>query len=330
MTGLQPDRPGGRATDPRSRIGGDLPQLLTHVAETFALGNVRDWSVLTTGYEDCNVEVRTEQARVVVKVFAADRAVGIAARTAELIVRAQAHGVRHPRLYHDQHGHLVHRHPSGPQVLVMDFVPGHTFYDLDRAPTDHELAGIIAQTVRIHRVDATPPFVFDPWAITNLLPLAHDVEAILDTEQRRLVGWAVDQVEDIDRAILSAVLIHGDLSKGNVLIGENGQITVLDFAVANRFPRVQELAVIAANLTHGSPQPLPQRSETLAELYSAAAPIPLDHGERVALRAFTVAAAAMELIGALAEWHLHGNHSTETAYLIHLGLAGLRDYPPVS
>lgn len=115
-----------------------------------------------------------------------------------------------------------------------------------------------------------------------------------------------------------------------MLIGEDGQISVLDFAVANRMPRVQELAVIAANLTHGSPQPLPQRTEILADLYSAAAPTPLDHSERAALRAFSVAAAAMELIGALAEWHLHGNHNTETAYLIQLGLAGLRDYTPVS
>jgi hypothetical protein len=47
---------------------------------------------------------------------------------------------------------------------------------------------------------------------------------------------------------------------------------------------------------------------------------------RVALRAFTRAAAAMELLGALAEWHVHGNRGTETAYLIGLELAGLRDY----
>ena len=52
--------------------------------------------------------------------------------------------------------------------------------------------------------------------------------------------------------------------------------------------------------------------------------------QRSALREFARAAAAMELLGALAEWHLHGNRTAETEYLIGLGLAGLRDCASVS
>lgn len=211
-------------------------------------------------------------------------------------------------------------------MLVMDFVPGHTLYDLDRAPTGGELAGIVEQAARIHSVDAHPPFVFDPWAITNLAALAKQVRGVLDTEQRHLVGRALDENAGIERGVLPGALIHADLTKGNVLLAEDGAVTVLDFAVTNRFPRVQELAVVAANLTHGAADPLPVRVETIAELYSAAVPVPLTTSERVALRAFARAAAAMELLGALAEWHHHGNHGPETQYLIGLGLAGLRDY----
>ena len=83
--------------------------------------------------------------------------------------------------------------------------------------------------------------------------------------------------------------------------------------------------MIAANLTHGSPEPLPARIETIATMYSAAAPFPLTPAEHQALRAFGPAAAAMELLGALAEWQ-RGNHNAETGYLISLGTAGLRDY----
>lgn len=72
--------------------------------------------------------------------------------------------------------------------------------------------------------------------------------------------------------------------------------------------------------------PRPAESAT----HCCIAPRPLDSGERTALRTFTVAAAAMELLGALAEWHLHGNHSPETGYLIDLGLAGMRDYGQLS
>ena len=142
---------------------------------------------------------------------------------------------------------------------------------------------------------------------------------------RRIVDRAISETAPIDRQALPGALIHADLTKGNVLIGPDGEVTVLDFGVANRFPRVQELAVIAANLTHGAPDPLPARIEAIAAMYSAAAPVPLTGAEHDALRAFGLAAAAMELLGALSEWQ-SGNHRPETAYLIGLGTAGLRDY----
>lgn len=317
------------AAGPAARVSADLTALLERVADAYVLGDVTGWEVLTTGYEDCNVDLATTRARVVAKVFAAGRDAGIAERTAGLIAAAQAAGVRHPRLHRDRHDRLVHS-CLGHQVLVMDFVPGRTLYDLDRAPTPGELAGIVEQAARIHTVDAHPERVFDPWAVTNLAPLAGQLRDVLDGEQSRLVGQALAGIAGIDQDALPEALIHADLTKGNVLLGDDGTVTVLDFAVANRFPRVQELAVIAANLTHGAPAQLPVRAETIAELYSAAAAVPLTPAERVALRMFTRAAAAMELLGALAEWHHRGNRSPETEYLIGLGLAGLRDYTGVS
>lgn len=88
MTETQPCIPG--ASDPQARITADLHALLAYVAETFDLGCVRGWSALTTGCQDCNVDVRVQWARVVVKIFADARDAGIAVRTADLISRAQA------------------------------------------------------------------------------------------------------------------------------------------------------------------------------------------------------------------------------------------------
>ncbi|MGH3165807.1 MAG: phosphotransferase [Trebonia sp.] len=316
-------------SSPESRIRTSLPRLVDHVAAEYGIGGEPAWSVLTTGYEDCNVEVGAGTFGVVVKVFAADRPRWIAERTADLILRARAAGVRHPRLHRDAAGKVVHSH-DGHRLIVMELVRGRTFYDLGRPPGKAELAGVIEQAVRIHSVDAHPEPVFDPWAIANLPPLAAKVSGLLSAEQSRLVDRVIAEMAGIDWGTLPMALIHADLTAGNVLLGADGTINVLDFALANRWPRLQEIAVIAASLLHGSPEhgspePLPSRMATVASMYSAASPRPLTGAELDALDAFGRAAAAMELLGGLNQWQ-QGNRSAETGSLIEIGTAGLREY----
>jgi Ser/Thr protein kinase RdoA (MazF antagonist) len=301
-----------------------LPRLVEHVAREYQLGAVADWSVITTGYEDCNVDLRAQRARVVVKAFAAGRPASLPTRTAGLIAQAQAAGVRHPALHHDQAGRPVHSY-DGHFLLVMDHAPGQTFYDLSRPPNDSELLHIVEQAARIHSIDAHPEPVFDSWAIGNLVPLARQVGHLLDREQHRLVDRAVAAITGTDWQALPEALIHADLTAGNILLSPEGDITILDFALANRWPRLQELAVIAASLLHGSPGTIPQRMEKVAGMYSRAAAVPLTAAEEAALDAFGQGAAAMELLGGLNQWQ-QGNRGPETDLLITIGTAGLRDY----
>lgn len=183
---LLPGRPVPAGQALPGRAGTSLPHLVGHVAAEYQLGGVQDWHVLTTGYEDCNIDLRAGSARVVVKVFTRDRG-GLAARTAGLIARARAAGVRHPRLHRDGGGSLVHCY-DGHQLIVMDFDPGRSFYDLGRAPAADELAAIITQAARIHALDAHPEFVFDPWAITNLIPMAAAAMELLGALAERQAG----------------------------------------------------------------------------------------------------------------------------------------------
>jgi Ser/Thr protein kinase RdoA (MazF antagonist) len=320
MTG---DAPLDASAGPASRVSTSLPDLVAHVAADYGLGQVGDWSVLATGYEDCNVDLRAQRARVVIKVFAVGRPAGIAARTAGLIEAVRQAGVRHPRLHADAAGRHVHEYDRH-QLLVMDFAPGRTFYDLGRPPDQAELARVVEQAARIHACGAHPEPVFDSWAIANLVPLAGQVGDLLDPRQRRLVDGAITEMARVDFWSLPVTLIHADLTAGNVLLGPDGEVTVLDFALANRWPRLQELAVIAASLMHGAPGTLPARLDAVARMYSAAGASPLTPAEEAALPAFGRAAAAMELLGGLNQWR-QGNRGPETDSLIDIGTTGLRD-----
>lgn len=319
---MTPDARLGRGPAGRVRTG--LPGLVGHVAAHYGLGDVTGWSVLETGYEDCNIDVRAQRARVVVKVFSAGRPASVPARTAGIITRVRAAGVRHPALHADAGGGHVHSY-DGHHLIVMDFAPGRSFLQMGRPPSVAELGKVLEQASLIHGIDASPEPVFDPWAIENIIPLSAQVGHLLDPEQRRLVGACLAELADVGWRALPEALIHADLTAGNLLVGPGGELTVLDFALANRWPRLQELAVIAASLMHGSPGSLPRRMESVARMYSALAPVPLTSREGAALGTFARAAAAMELLGGLDQWR-QGNRGPETDSLIVLGTAGLRDY----
>jgi Ser/Thr protein kinase RdoA (MazF antagonist) len=312
------------ARGPAGRVRTHLPGLVGHVTAHYGLGEVAGWSVLETGYEDCNIDVRAQRARVVVKVFSAGRPASVPARTAGIITRVRAAGVRHPALYADGDGGYVHAY-DGHHLIVMDFAPGRSFLEMGRPPSMTELGKVLEQASVIHGIDARPEPVFDPWAIANMIPLAALVGHLLDPEQRRLVDACLAELAGLCWRELPEALIHADLTAGNLLAGPGGELTVLDFALANRWPRLQELAVIAASLMHGSPGSLPRRMEAVARMYSAVAPAPLTWRESAALDTFGRAAAAMELLGGLDQWQ-QGNRGPETDSLIVLGTAGLRDY----
>jgi Ser/Thr protein kinase RdoA (MazF antagonist) len=312
------------STGPAGRVKTSLPDLVAHVAREYLLGDVSGWSVLVTGYEDCNIDLRSGRGRLVVKVFAAGRPASVPARTASLIRRAQAAGVRHPRLHADSRGKYVHAY-DGHYLVVMDYAPGQTFYEMGRPPDEAELARVLEQAARIHSVDAHPEPVFDEWAPANLVPLAAHVGNLLDDEQRGLVDGAIAELGKVDWDALPHALVHADITAGNVLLGPDGGITILDFALANRWPRLQDLAVIAASLLHGAPASLPERMEQVARMYSAIAPVALTPDEQGALDAFGRAAAAMELRGGLNQWQ-QGNRGAETQALLVIGTEGLRDY----
>src|ERR1700678_949578 len=199
----------GPSAGPAGRVSTSLPELVAHVAADYELGDIDDWSVLATGYEDCNVDLRARQARVVIKVFAVGRPAGIAARTAGVIDAVRQAGVRHPRLHADADGAQVHSY-DGHQLLVMDFAPGRTFYDLGPPPDQPELARVVEQAARIHACGARPEPVFDSWAIATLVPLAGQVGDLLDARQRRLVDGAIAEMARVDFWSLPVTLIHAD------------------------------------------------------------------------------------------------------------------------
>ncbi|MCY9787132.1 phosphotransferase [Nocardiopsis sp. EMB25] len=295
-----------------------VERVLRHACDRLDLGMVERWSGITVGFEDSTVMLTTTHAphEYVVKIFSADRA-HLAPRTATVIQAAQRVGATHPYLYAAPDGQVAHIAPDGLAYLLMDRVQGPDLYTLGRPPSPTELVQLIAQIARLHTLDVAVEPVTDPWAIPHLAATAQVVDRYLDTAHRPLVQAALHAIAQVDTAALPHAFIHGDLTQGNVLIDDRGRVVVIDYAVATRHPRIQELAVAAANLTAGDSLPLPERLAALATAYEQHHR--LTDAEHAALPAYGLAAAAMEYLGALRAHHLEKNQDEETSHLLQIG-----------
>lgn len=206
----------------------------------------------------------------------------------------------------------------------MRFVEGNTFFEFDRAPDADERKAVLEQAALVNRVDYQPTYLFDSWAIPNIRAMFDKVRQFVEPDDLKLVEQAMARYEAIPLDDLPHCFVHGDFTKTNVLKGSDGKIYILDFSVANWYPRIQELSVIAANLLHDSNDStsLEDRCNQVADEYSQFNQ--LTDLERLYLPAYALAGIAMEFMGAHQEKYVNGNDTDETDYWLNLGRNGLR------
>lgn len=306
----------------RLNYTGDLTPVIERVCEAYGVGQLSTSSIVEVGYEDCNVIIETDQAKFVAKMFAKTRTpedIIRYATTMEKVVRA---GVNHPELLPTITGETTFT-DSGVTLVLMRFVDGKSFLELDRSPSDEERKAVLEQAAKVNGIDYKPPYLFDSWAIPNIHAMLEKVEQYIAPEDLSLVERAIAAYDAIPTDDLPHSFVHSDFTKANVIKGEDGKIYILDFSVANRYPRIQELAVIVANLLHDDgEETLEQKCERVADEYSEFNP--LTDQERKYLPDYALAGVAMEFMGAHQEKYINGNDTEETGYWLSLGREGLR------
>jgi Ser/Thr protein kinase RdoA (MazF antagonist) len=301
----------------------ELTSLLVDAAAAFDVGHVISSTAIEVGYEDCNVDVTTDRGRYVFKVFASSRTPSEIDRYVDIMEHVSRADIAHPILHAQRDGTTLYVHPTTRNgLVVMDYVDGQTFMELDRAPSADELVAVVEQAARINALDIRPSYLFDSWAVPNIDRTIDQVSPFITTADRKLVEQARQAVHEAHAERLPHTFVHGDITKANVIVPAGGPPVILDFAAANVYPRIQELAVIAANLMHDGTTPLRERAERVATTYESFSPLTTD--ERHAVHGYTLGAAAMEFLGALKEMHLNANLGDENLYWLELGRSGLR------
>lgn len=310
-----------KATD-RLNYSGALDPIIERLCSAYEVGIPNRFSLVEVGYEDCNVVIETEKGKYLAKMFSKERSKQDIDRYTKIMEKVVEAGVNHPELITTTDGSTVYQ-DSGITLILMRFIEGSTFFELNRTPDDEERRLVIEQAAKVNNINHKPPYLFDSWAIPNIKTMLDRVREFMKPDDLALVEQVIAQYDGIPVSDLPHTFVHGDFTKANVLKGNDGKIYILDFSVANWYPRIQELAVIAANLLHDEVgTTLRDRCDIAADEYSRFNP--LTEEERRFLYPYALAGVAMELIGAHKERYINGNDSEETQYWFNLGREGLR------
>lgn len=316
----------------QDRIGykGDITPVLNMVCENYNLGNYKSHEAKIVGYEDFNLFLVTTTGKYFVKIFAKFRSHSDCERYIDILTAIDKTDVNTPKLYKHENGYLLEIHHDNHEfrLCVMEYIEGKSFFDLRTLPNEEEKINLIKQATTINRIQIKPKFEYDSWATVNFLKEYSKKNKYLSQSDKELVDPLVKEFKSIDIDKLPHCFVHGDLISTNVLRDKNGKLYIIDFAVANYYPRIVELAVLFCNILFDN-----KNTERTIKNYKTALEeyrknISLDKTELKHLPSFVKFAHAMHIINGTYERVVQHNDTEENNYWIELGRAGLKSNCP--
>jgi Ser/Thr protein kinase RdoA (MazF antagonist) len=118
--------------------------------------------------------------------------------------------------------------------------------------------------------------------------------------------------------------VHGDIIKTNLIKDSKGKLLIIDFAVSNYYPRIQELAVLACNVLFDDKDKLVSEKNLEIVLDEYQKTIKLTPEELKKLPDYIKLAHGMHVLSASYEKAFKNNCSRENDYWLEQGRAGLK------
>jgi Ser/Thr protein kinase RdoA (MazF antagonist) len=310
----------------QERIGykGDLGQFFRNVVGDYELGSLISYDPILQGYEDFNVKVETDSGKYLFKVMGGFRSDKEVQQYADIIETVVNNGIAHPKIYKSEQGNLYRKNFDGTEMrlVVMDFVDGKDFFQLKEKPTREEAIFLVGQSAKISKINLKPEYVYDSWAIPNFLKEYNEIKDKLDLDDLKYVGPLASNFSELEIEKLPHCFVHGDLIATNVIRSNNNGLHIIDFAVANYYPRIQELAVLLCDLLFiEDKEKYLENYKLVLETYQK--DVKLEQREIELLPTFIKLAHAMHIVPATRE-KVKGNLLPENDFWLNSGQKGIR------
>jgi Ser/Thr protein kinase RdoA (MazF antagonist) len=313
---------------------GDIKKVINQVAQFYKIGKISRFKYLDEGYEDYNVKIVSDNGSYILKLFANNqlgdpsktrRGKDVVERLVDLLLAAENCSLNSPRLLRGHNSEVIFRGEENMVGILYHWLEGETFYNLNATPTREELESVVSQIAQFNKANLHPVYYHDIWAVIHIHEFYNKIKKCLSTTDKALVNKAITLYDKTPLKDLPQCLVHGDLTKGNVLRSSSGVPKIIDFSVSNWTYRIIEIGLISSNLMFDpdNVESLRKRGETVCRLYQK-----FNHLEEVET-AFVynvaVASTAMELLGGRWRQEFFKDDSSETKYWLNLGRKSLED-----
>ncbi len=314
----------------RIDIRDPLDAVLASVARDYSLGDITSFSVIETGYQDCNVLLTTASGKYVVKIFRKGRT---QKRIEDVLGGHEAlkhSGVPLPTLLRTKDNRLFTSVPGTVQttnLCVFEFFEGAPL--TETPPGADDLTRIASSIASIH-LHRTP---IDPWrdelGIMYLPEEFFQKQHVLTAGFRKDIGAVVEEMRSLPLEKLPRSLIHGSVEKENILKSADGSLCLLDLGCMEYQPSVTDIATAIVNFTDGLAKN--ERDRIIRLMLNAYRAVrPLNNLELDVLPILVRAQCAAYILGMTYHQVHDGDQSVQTETWLQRGISGLAAYQAAS
>ena len=310
----------------RIGYGGDIEPILENVCEDYKIGEYASHIILTVGYEDFNLILKTSKGKYFIKMFSKLRTKRDCKRYIEILEEVSESTISTPRLFKSSRGYLFETKFDAHdfRLCVMEYIDGQSFFDAKIKPSKSEMRFLIGQAALINSIDYKPEFFYyDDWAIVNFIKEYEKKKQYLGPDDLRAIDPLAKSFRKLDLNDLPHCLVHGDLISTNIIKSDQGGLYIIDFSVSNYCPRIIELAILFCNMLFNENDPKNSDRNYAIALEEYQKIIPLEKIEVGHLPLFVKVAHAMHVIGGTYEKVVNHHPAEESDYWINSGRKGL-------
>jgi Ser/Thr protein kinase RdoA (MazF antagonist) len=311
-------------THPLKRLSTKIdPQaFLVGIAEEFGLGGVKSYSVVEKGLVGVNFKLSTGKGTYLVKIQpgkSKERVEEIASALMSMSGKVPV-----PKVFTSKQGKPCFEvTTSGAPVCgyVLSWFDGTDVTSTELGESDlKELSRLLAG---INNAKIKLKGEYDPWFISNLVAEYRDKSKIIaDEKYKRIVKKVVRRFAGLDLAKLRDGVVHGDLSRENLLRGKAG-FCVIDFDTLNLDKIAPDFAVLLSHFCLSVKNP---SAKTFLKIYRIMLE---EYRKHVNLSGYEVANMPLLVKATYAVYYVMGSYYYHTKgephaqYWIELGKRGL-------